>query len=104
MLGHELTTGFNHYRRITTGKPAQETQADEFAARLLAPACVLWALNINTANEIAAICDISQTAAAYRAKRMEVLLQRNMFLSHPLERKVYNAFSPWIETQKSRPN
>ena len=103
LLGHELTEGFGHYRKITTGKPIQETQADEFAVRLLAPACVLWGLHVNTATDIAAVCDISPTAAAYRAKRMQLLNERQMFLSHPLERRVYDAFLPWIEKQNSRP-
>ncbi len=104
LLGHELTAGFGHYRRITTGKPINETQADEFAARILAPACVLWALNVSSAEDIAALCGVSRIAAQYRAKRMAVLKERNMFLTHPLEKKLYEAFLPWIEQKKSRPD
>lgn len=104
LLGHELSDGFGHYRRITVGKPTNEKQADEFAARLLAPACVLWALNATSAQAIADLCDISMSAAQYRSKRMEKLVERNMFLTHPMEKKVFQAFAPWIEQQqKHRP-
>ena len=84
LLGHELEAGFGHFRRIAEGKPITETQADEFAARLLAPACVLWALGVSSTEDIAALCGISHKAAAIRSKRMKVLNERNMFLSHPL--------------------
>lgn len=100
LLGHELEAGFEHLRRISEGKPITETQADEFAARLLAPACVLWALNVTSADDIAALCEISQKAAKIRAKRMAVLKERNMFLTHPLERKLYESFKPWIEQHR----
>lgn len=103
LLGHELEAGFEHFRRISEGKPITETQADEFAARLLAPACVLWALGVSSAADIAALCGISEKAARIRAKRMAVLKDRNMFLTHPLEKKLYTAFEPWITQQKSRP-
>lgn len=100
LLGHELEAGFTHYRKISEGKPTTETQADEFATRLLAPACVLWALNAFSADEITEICEISHKAAEFRAKRMGTLKERDMFLTHPLEKKLYKAFEPWIEQQK----
>lgn len=103
LLGHEIEAGFGHYRRITPSKPINETQADEFAARLLAPACVLWALNITSAPEIEKLCGISHKAALYRANRMKTLVSRGKFLTSPLEKQVYEAFLPWIEQQKSRP-
>ena len=103
LLGHEIEAGFGHYRRIREGKPIEETQADEFAARLLTPACVLWALNITSADEIEQICGISHQAASYRAKRMKILVERGKFLTSPLERKVFEAFQPWIEQQKNPP-
>ena len=104
LLGHDIEEGFGHYRRIVRNKPITETQADEFAARLLAPACVLWALDITSADEIERICGISHQAALYRARRMKVLVERGKFLTSPLERKVFEAFQPWIEQQKAAPN
>lgn len=49
-LGHQLTNGYNN--RTFNIKPDEETQADIFTSRLLAPACVLWALDIHSADEI----------------------------------------------------
>lgn len=80
-----------------------ETAANQFAARLLAPACVLWGLDIHTADEIAQLCDISKQAAQFRAKRMAVLYQRNRFLTSPLEREVYERFLPFIRGQETNP-
>ena len=46
-LGHETKDG--QYRRtINITKPEEETEADMFAARLLAPACVICALDLHT--------------------------------------------------------
>lgn len=75
----------------------QETAANQFAARLLAPACVLWGLELHTADEIAAACRISKQAAQFRAERMKILYARNKFLSSPLERKLYQRFVPFME-------
>ncbi len=71
-------------------------QADMFAARLLAPACVIWGLNLHNAHEISQICNISYEAATYRAKRMELLYKRNKFLTSELEKEVYSNFENFI--------
>ena len=84
----------------TPQRNQKEKDADSFAVRLLAPACVLWGLNIHTAEEIQKICGLSRTAAEHRAKRMEVLYERNKFLTSSLERKVYENFKEWIERIK----
>ena len=75
----------------------EETAANQFAARLLAPACVLWGLDVHTAEEIAQLCRISKQAAEFRAARMAELYQRDKFLSSPLERAVYQRFLPFIK-------
>lgn len=77
----------------------KEMAANQFAARLLAPACVLWGLNIHTPTEIADLCGISRQAATFRAERMEELYRRNKFLSSPLERQVYEQFRVFIARQ-----
>ena len=74
-----------------------ETAANKFAARLLAPACVLWGLDVHTPEEISELCHISQQAAEFRAERMAVLYQRGKFLASPLERRVYEQFLPFIK-------
>lgn len=78
----------------------RETAANQFAARLLAPACVLWALDIHTPEDIANLCDISLPAARFRADRMAELYRRQRFLTSPLEREVYEQFQPFIHRQE----
>ena len=99
-LGHPLIAGY-HKRSVDLNIPSTENEANIFASRLLAPACVLWGLNLHTAEEIAVACNISMSAATNRAERMEELYRRNKFLTSPLEKEVYNQFRDFIE--KSRP-
>ncbi len=101
-LGHALRTESRFARTFVKDKPVYETEADIFASRLLAPACVLWALNLHTAEEIADVCNISITAAQIRAQRMEVLYARNKFLTHPLERQVLENFEQFVRDYKSK--
>lgn len=77
-----------------------EQAANVFASRLLAPACVLWALDARTPEQIAALCRISQQAAGYRAERMAILHDRGKFLSSPIERQVYVQFADFIRRKK----
>lgn len=74
-----------------------ETAANQFAVRLLAPACVLWGLDVHTPEEISRLCHISQQAAQFRAERMAVLYRRERFLTSPLEQQVYERFQPFIK-------
>ncbi len=76
-----------------------EVAANQFAARLLAPACVLWGMQLHTAEEIASACFISKQAAEFRAARMEDLYRRNRFLTSPLEQEVFQRFKPFIKEE-----
>lgn len=98
VLGHQTVDG--KYGRTFIMDSPEEYQAERFAIDILAPACVLWGLNLHTAKEISEICNISMTSAIKRAKRMEELYRRNMFLSHPLEKQVYQQFKKFIEESK----
>ena len=97
-LGHELKGV--HRRTFAKVRPQEEKDADSFAVRLLAPACVLWGLGLHTAEEIQKACGLSRAAAEHRAKRMEVLYERNKFLTSRLERQVWENFSEWVEKNK----
>lgn len=87
-----------------------EREADMFAARLLAPSCVLWGLQIHTVEEIMKVCGLSYQAAVYRKRRMDLLYAREQkfikeqgkscFLLHPLERQVYEQFKGFIEKER----
>ena len=101
LLGHPLREGERHTRVFNKDRPEVEKEADMFAARILSPACVLWALDLHTPEEIAERCQISYTAAQARADRMALLYSRQMFLTSPIERQVFQAFKPWIERQKN---
>lgn len=79
---------------------ADEQEANVFASRLLAPACVLWGLGITESAQIARICDISMQAAEFRMERMRELYTRDKFLTSPLEREVFNQFKSYIDKHK----
>ena len=73
-----------------------EREANVFASRLLAPACVLWGCNVQSPEEIMQLCDISHQAAQFRYNRMKVLYERQKFLTSPLEKKVYKQFKSFM--------
>lgn len=98
-LGH-LLVDTPQGRTFDISKPEIERQADVFASRLLAPACVLWGINAQTAEQIATVCNISHEAAKIRAERMEVLRKRGKFLLSPLERQVYHQFESYIQNNR----
>lgn len=98
-LGHELLSGKSG-RSFRTDKPQAEREADDFAIRLLSPACVLWGLDIRSYEDIARVCVIPEIEAKKRADRMKVLYERQKFLTSPLERKVYEQFRGYIEVNK----
>ena len=112
-LGHILLhSGHGLYNREPSANDnPEEHEANIFASRLLAPACVLWALNIHSADEISKICNISLMSAQFRMERLEKLYQRekeflakynkSCFLQSPLERQVYENFRPYIQNYKS---
>lgn len=100
LLGHVSRKLCPRGALIAACNDAQERDANIFASRLLAPACVLWGCGAYTAEDISQLCDISLQAAAIRAERMELLRQRGAWLRSPLERQVYAQFREYIETNK----
>lgn len=98
-LGHPLNFGY-HARTTSKRKPKTESEADVFASRLLAPACVLWGLDLHTPEEISKYCGISLSAAQIRADRMKILYERQKFLTSPLEKKVFVNFKEYINQNR----
>lgn len=97
VLGHIGNGEYTHINREPSATDApEEIQANQFAVRLLAPAWVLRSIHALTAEDIAKVCDISMTAAQFRAERMTELERRNVYLSHPLERQVAEQFQSYI--------
>lgn len=99
-LGHILLGHVGKYELVNREPSGNdnptERDANVFASRILAPACVLWALDARTPEQIAKLCRISRQAAGYRAERMELLYKRNRFLESDMERKVYEQFGEFI--------
>ena len=81
---------------------SMEREADLFASRLLAPACVLWSCNATTTKEIKKLCNVSYRAASSRARRLQVLTRRKRFLCSPRERIVYEQFLPFIRKYRTK--
>jgi Zn-dependent peptidase ImmA (M78 family) len=99
-LGHEVLWG-RGVLDTPVRKPRSETDADMFALRLLAPACVLWGLDLHTPEEIAAACQISAAAARRRADRMRVLYKRQNFLASAMEKKLFSQFKDFIYSRRN---
>lgn len=100
-LDHATHTTRNHEPRA--GDTPIEQAANVFASRLLAPACVLHDLNALTPERISELCDISLTAARFRADRMGVLEKRDAFGMSPLEREVRKQFRGFIKYRRPYP-
>lgn len=99
-IGHILLGHVGKYRLVNrepsgTDSPI-EHEANIFASRLLAPACVLWGCGVQSAEDIAALCGISLQSAQIRAERMALLTTKNKFLTSSAEQQVYRQFSPFI--------
>ena len=108
-LGHIILEHVGEYgpihRRHGCKDDPDEQEANVFASRLLAPACVLWGCGVRTKHDIMELCQISESAAQFRMERMKILYQRDKFLTSPLERQVYKQFYPYIQENqiKSHP-
>ena len=105
LLGH-VDSNHPQGRLLQPSDPKLEKDADSFAVRILAPACILHSLQISSAEEIAALCDIPLDFARSRAKRMSELYKReekllasgapSCFLRSPQERQVLSDFQSFI--------
>ena len=92
---------------ILIGTDSSEYEAERFAIGILAPSCVLWALQMHKPEDIAKLCNISLMSAKIRAERMAVLYKREQeffrkygrscFLQSPLEQKVFKQFEEFIK-------
>lgn len=98
-LGHEYK--YSERRFVGSDKKIKsEREADMFAIRLLAPACVLHELGAVTAEDIAIYCDIPIVDAQKRARRMRTLESRSCFYLNRLEREVADGFKAFIAEKK----
>ncbi len=110
-LGHIIMHTESKYNREPSNDELSiEREANIFASRILAPACVLWGVGVTTAEEISKICNISIAAAKFRMQRLNALYEKEQrfikekgmgcFLMSSLEKKVYDQFFDYIKTNK----
>lgn len=113
LLGHIPETG-SHVTTVNREPEPKddpiEQQANVFASRLLAPAGVLHEIGVNSAGQIAELCDMSLKASQFRLERLHKLYVREQrFLQEkgkscfglsPLERKVLDQFRSYIESHR----
>ena len=99
-IAHEIGHIVLGHTEISTNPYLDEYAAERFAIGILAPACVLWGLDIHSAKDIARLCNISLASAKIRAERMSVLYKRNKFLTSPLEKEVYMQFEDFIKQNR----
>ena len=118
VLGHlacdstACRSGVSLWNRTGDEPNPTEAAANVFASRLLAPACVLHALDIHTDGDIASLCGLSNTAAEIRAKRMNELYARerewmrtkgrSCFGVSPQERRALAQFGQFIAEYKEK--
>lgn len=103
-LGHILL-GHVGKGRLVNREPSptdnpMEREANVFASRLLAPACVLWGCGVRSAEDIMTLCDISRQAAEFRWQRLQTLYEREKFLTSTLEQRVFEQFRDYIAGHK----
>lgn len=89
-------------REPTGAEREEETQANQFAARLLAPACVLHEIGATEPEEIQKMCGISKQAAKIRAERMQELERRGRYYTSNLECRVVRQFESYIAIMRRR--
>ena len=99
-VGNGMATVEN--REPTGAEREEEREANQFAARLLAPACVLHEIGASTPEEIQELCGISRQAAQFRAERMQELERRNRYYTSQLEQQVAKQFESYIATVRRR--
>ncbi len=97
-LGHETAKIKYSNSRTFKQTAAAEKQADSFAVRLLCPACIIWALGLDSPEEIAELCRVDLSVAKSRHERMKLLKGRNKFLTDPSEKELFERFRNYIDT------
>ena len=101
-LGHDMTYSRYECAQKFGSKPKAEEQADAFAVRLLAPACIIKELNLHTAEEISQYCGIPLQIAKARAQRIKTLYKKDKFFTDPKEAEVYENFRAYLDKVKRK--
>ena len=101
-LGHE-TSKIKYSNALGFKQTASaEKQANSFAVRLLCPACIIWALGLDSPEDIAQYCRVDISVAKSRYERMKTLNKRNKFLTDPLEKELFERFGEYVEIERKK--
>ncbi len=95
-LGHKYKLDEYRFDTNSNKKLNIEKEADMFALRLLAPACVLHELELFTPEKIEKVCCVPYKKAIERANRMNGLEKRSCFYKSELEVQVIEKFKNFI--------
>lgn len=106
LLGHKLKQINDRPVTIINREPEpsdlpEEVEANTFASKLLAPACVLHELKKEKPKEIAQICNISLQSATFKAEKIKQLNIRKLYYVSDLEKQVYQQFRNYINYVKT---
>lgn len=103
-IGHFHMSHLNAGSRFRVGfaqrggsSDADEREANAFAVRLLAPACVLNRVNVGSPEDIMKLCGMSYEASKYRFERLQKLRERNYFYFDKREKEVEGKFEDFIK-------
>lgn len=77
-----------------------EKEANMFAARILMPMLLIKELNLQSAEELTKVCDVSIEAATFRFNRFEQIKGREKFYTNPLEIELKNKLKNYINKNK----
>ncbi len=95
-IAHEIGhIKLNHF--LSEKHENDEKEGNMFATRLLMPMCVLYECNVNSVKEISMMCKVSNSAARFRYKRLQLVKHRNKFYVNKYEFKVKLLFKNFIE-------
>lgn len=97
-IAHEI--GHIYLQHIGTNNKLIEKEANMFASRILMPMFLIKELNITSAEELSRICQVSIEAATWRMKRYNEIKDRQKFYTNPLEVKVRDQLSEFIQRSK----
>lgn len=100
-LGHSLYFDSNTGTERFKEDAVSEKHAEQFAKRLMCPACVIWALEISSPDELERRFMVPKAVAKSRWERMKILNKRNKFLTSEYERLVFKNFEDYILANRS---
>lgn len=100
-IAHEIGHIVLRHRPESDGQTDElELEADLFAARLLAPICILQELEAYSASSIALLCNISRSSAEIQSRTMVNLLTGRGREYSYVEKKLIESFGHFIKNNR----